>query len=163
MNKKISVKKTLPINKNAAEVWEVMGNQFADVHLWSTNFKASKAGGNSAFSGIDYSERITVTDRGETIQKLDSFDPIAFKLAYHISKGAPGIAKKASAIWSLEKEKDDKTNVVLEFNMEPKGFLGWLLSPLIKKGMGKSANEIAEDLKYYVENGTPHPRKLKKV
>ena len=75
-NKKISVKKTLPINKNAAEVWEVMGNQFADVHLWSTNFKASIAGGNSAFSGIDYSERITVTDRGGTIQNQIHLIPL---------------------------------------------------------------------------------------
>jgi hypothetical protein len=27
------------INKSISEVWDVMGNQFADVHLWSSNFK----------------------------------------------------------------------------------------------------------------------------
>lgn len=157
---KVQAIKELIIDKNIELVWEIMGNQFAQVHLWSTNFKDSKSGGSAKFSGIDYSERITQTNRGETVQELDAFDSINHSLAYHITKGAPGIAKRASAVWSLRGEGENKTKVVLEFNMETKGFLGALLSPLIKKGMGKSALEIAEDLKYYVENGNPHPRKV---
>tara|TARA_R110000744_G_scaffold320650_2_gene426811 strand:- start:996 stop:1538 length:543 start_codon:yes stop_codon:yes gene_type:complete len=161
LDKRIHVQKELVVNKKVEEVWEVMGNQFARVHLWSTNFKDSKPGGSSKFPGLDYSARITVTDRGETIQELDAFDTAEHSLAYHISKGAPGIAKQASAIWSLNSDEADKTIVVLEFNMETKGFLGFLMTPMIKMGMGKSAAEIAGDLKYYVENGTPHPRKVK--
>lgn len=160
LDKKIHVQKELVINKKVEEVWEVMGNQFAQVHLWSTNFKDSKPGGSSKFSGLDYSERVTLTDRGETIQELDSFDATTHALSYHITKGAPGIAKHASAIWSLNSDEANKTTVVLEFNMETKGFLGFLMTPMIKMGMGKSATEIAEDLKYYVENGKPHPRKV---
>ncbi len=158
---KIQVKKELGIEKRIEEIWEIMGNQFAQVHLWSTNFKESKPGGSSKFPGIAFSERITLTDRGETIQQLDCFEPTTHRLAYHISKGAPGIAKHASAVWSLNSDTSSKTTVVLEFRMETKGLLGFLLSPLIKKGMGKSATEIAEDLKYYAENGIPHPRKVK--
>ncbi|MEZ7930838.1 MAG: hypothetical protein QMC21_04870, partial [Flavobacteriales bacterium] len=37
--------------------------------------------------------RATITDRGETIQLLDSFDPRNYRLAYHITKGMPGITK----------------------------------------------------------------------
>lgn len=103
---------------------------------------------------------MTVTDRGETIQTLDSFETKSFSLTYHITKGAPGIAKVASAKWYLKNIEVGKTMVVLEFYMETKGLMGVILSPLINKGMGKSATEIAEDLKFYIENRKPHPRKL---
>lgn len=160
MDKKVQVSKDLSIRKSAEEVWEVMGNQFDQVHIWSTNFKESKPGGFEKFPGISFSERITITDRGETIQTLDSFDPVNYSLAYHITKGAPGIAKHASAVWSLKSEDANTTIVTLNFYMETKGILGFIMTPLIKKGMGKSAKEIAEDLKFYLENGRPSPRKL---
>lgn len=161
VDKKVSAQKELVINKNIDDVWEIMGTQFDQVHLWSTNFKESKAGGSAKFSSIPYSERITRTDRGETIQELDSFDPTTHTLTYHITKGAPGIAKYASAVWSLKSSGENETTVILAFKMETKGFFGFMMMPLIKKGMGKSALEIAEDLKHYAENGTPHPRKVK--
>jgi hypothetical protein len=136
------------------------GNQFAQVHLWSTNFLDSKPGGSPKYNELSYSERITITNRGETIQALDAFDPVNHSLSYHISDGLPGVAKHASAIWSLKSDKENKTTVVLEFNMETKGFLGFIMNPVIKMGIGKSA--IAEYLKHYVENGVPHPRKIAK-
>jgi hypothetical protein len=159
--KEIHVQQELFINKDVKSVWEVMGNQYAEVHKWSTNFKDSKPGGKAKFPALSYSERITQTGRGETVQALDKFDADNHSLAYHITKGAPGIAKHASAVWSLKKNSDASTNVILEFKMEPKGVMGFLMRPLIKKGMRKSALEIAEDLKHYVEKGQPHPRKLK--
>ena len=157
--KGINIKRELIINKNIEEVWNVMGLQFGEVHIWSTNFKTSKPGGMSKFPELDYSERITTTDRGETIQVLDSFDSSNYKLTYHITKGAPPIAKHASAVWSLVHEGNDKTKVIIEFNLITKGIMGFLMTPLIKIGIGKSAVEITEDLKYYLENGKPHPIK----
>ncbi|MFT5337090.1 MAG: hypothetical protein ACI9YL_001092 [Luteibaculaceae bacterium] len=159
MDKKVQVQKDLVIQKSVDEVWEIMGNQFDQVHLWSTNFKDSKPGGFEKFPGISFSERITITDRGETIQALDSFDPANYSLAYHITKGAPGIAKHASSVWSLKKEGPNACTVFIAFNMETKGLLGFMMTPLIKKGIRNSAKEIAEDLKYYLEHGTPSPLK----
>ena len=51
----MNVKAELTIEKNIGEVWEIMGNQFADVHKWSSNFKESKPGGPQKFEGINYS------------------------------------------------------------------------------------------------------------
>ena len=130
--KKIHIKSELTINKNTDDVWEVMGKQFGDVHLWSSNFKNSKPAGDKIFEGIDYSQRITLTDRGETIQVLDTFDSANYKLTYHSSKGLPEIAKTAVGIWSLKPIQNNQTMVVLEFNMESKNIIGYLLSPIIK-------------------------------
>jgi len=154
----IHVKRELTINKNINEVWDVMGKQFGEVHLWSSNFKDSKPGGNKHFDAIDYSYRATITERGETIQQLDVFDSNDYRLAYHITKGMPGIAKAANGEWSLKPAKNNQTTVVIVFDMEVKNILGYLLSPIIKLKITKGAEEIAEELKYYVENGKAHPR-----
>jgi hypothetical protein len=156
--RKIHVKRELTIDKNIDKVWEVLGKQFGEVHLWSSNFKDSKPGGDKKFDGIDYSYRATITDRGETTQLLDAFDAGNYRLAYHITKGMPGIAKSASGIWSLKPVENNQATVVIEFDMEVKNMLGYLLSPLVKLKIGKSADEIAEELKYYMENGKAQPR-----
>ncbi|MBT5855186.1 hypothetical protein HOH87_00950 [bacterium] len=156
----MNVIKELVINKDIESVWNVMGTQFADVHLWSSNFQDSKPGGTQKFEGLAYSSRVTLTGRGETIQELDSFDATNHRFSYHISKGIPSIVKTAVGIWALEPIGDIQSKLVLEFQMEPNGLLGTLLTPVIKKKFGKVASDIAEELKYYVENGTPHPRKV---
>lgn len=160
LEKQIHVKQELGINQNVEVIWEIMGKQFDEVHKWSSNFKNSKPGGKPKFPDLDYSQRLTITDRGETVQVLDSFDSDSYTLSYHITKGAPGIAKQAGAIWSLNIINPNKTKVVLEFKMVTQGLIGFLMTPIIKKGIKNSASEIAEELKYYVENGKPHPRKL---
>jgi hypothetical protein len=159
--RKIQVKRELTIHKNSEEVWRVLGEQFGEVHLWSSNFTDSKPGGEKRFKGIDYSYRATITDRGETIQLLDAFDSENYRLAYHITKGMPGVAKSATGVWSLKPLKSDQTTVSIEFEMEVKNILGYLLSPVIKLKIGKSAEEIAEELKCYMENGKAHPKNEK--
>jgi hypothetical protein len=149
------------INKSISEVWDVMGNQFADVHLWSSNFKDSKSGGQSKLDGLAYLHRITTTERGETIQELDAFSEADYSLTYHISKGAPEIAEKSNATWSLKQLSDDKTEVSLAFFLEPKAVVPAEMLAKIEMGLTKSATEMAEELKHYLENNTPHPRNLK--
>ena len=149
----------ITINKNINAIWEVMGNQFAQVHLWSSNFKDSKAGGSPKLSGLNYAHRVTLTDRGETIQELDEFDAENYSLTYHITKGAPEIAKYAGAVWSLTSLGQNTTLAVFEFILEPQDFIKEEMLPKIEMGLLKSANEIAEELKYYMEENKAHPRK----
>ncbi|MDB4286150.1 SRPBCC family protein [bacterium] len=156
----VHAKEEVLIEKDIEAVWEVMGSQYAQVHLWSSNFKASKPGGKPKLPGLDYLHRATQTTRGETLQELDEFDPVHHSLSYHITKGAPKIAKEASGIWSLKSMGPEKTRVVLEFHMATKGVLGLVMIPLIKKNIGKAAAQIGEELKYYMEKGKPHPRKV---
>ena len=154
---KIQAKSALMINKDIDSVWEVMGNQFAEVHIWSSNFSDSKPEGTPKLSNVDYLHRATVTERGVTLQELDEFDPQNYRLSYHISKGAPSIAAKAYATWSLYPEESGNTKVVLKFFIETTSFKGRLLSLLIKKKIKSAGDTIAEELKHYLETGKPHP------
>ncbi len=141
----MNVKAELTIEKSIREVWEIMGNQFADVHKWSSNFKESKPGGAQKFEGINYSLRETITDRGITIQVLETFDPKNFSLKYYISEGMPEIAKSAYSIWSLEAISSEKTLVALDFGMESKVSLNEEMKSKIKNGLNSFAMKIAAE------------------
>jgi hypothetical protein len=159
----VDVKQEMTINANIDSTWQVMGTEFSEVDLWCANFIKSEAGGIKKFNNIDYSTRVTVTPKGENTQELDDFDPINHVLKYHISKGKPGIAKEASAVWSLVDLGLNKTKVVLEFKFVAKGWIGLLMSGKVRSGINGTSTEIAEELKYYMENGTAHPRKIESL
>ena len=152
----MEIKVQVTINKPISEVWEVMGNQFGHAHLWSSNFNTSKPGGEAKFEGIDYSLRDTTTPNGNTIQELTEFDPKRYSLSYEITAGKPEIAKFVSSHWYLTAT-DNGTVVRMDTIMEPKMDLPEEMAKKIQMGLTASFNQLANELKYYVENGKPHP------
>jgi len=152
----------LTINKSIQEVWEVMGNQYGYADKWSSNFKTSKPGGEAKFSGLEYSLRDTTTDWGKTVQELTAFDSDKYSLSYVITKGAPEIAKMAGAKWSLVSESENLTTLSMNFNMEPKMPLTAEMETKLKMGLTESVKELAEELKFYLETGKPHPNNSNK-
>lgn len=73
----------------------------------------------------------------------------------------PFFVTKATNDWQLTKLDPQKTKLKIKMEAGLKGIIGWLMQPMMKKKMNKLGNELAEDFAYYVENGKPHPRKLK--
>ncbi|MFT4779280.1 MAG: hypothetical protein ACJAU0_002234 [Flavobacteriales bacterium] len=153
----MNVRAELTIEKPIGEVWGIMGNQFGDVHKWSSNFKESKPGGPQKFKDINYSLRETITERGITIQVLETFDPKNFILKYYITEGLPEIAKSAHSTWSLKQISADKTLVVMDFELEAKIPLNDIMASKIEMGLKDSATVLAGELKYFMETGKPHP------
>jgi hypothetical protein len=149
------------INGKVEDVWEIMGNQFAQVDKWSSNFFQSKAGGETLFEGLSYSHRDTITERGQTVQVLDLFDFKNYALSYHITIGMPPIASEAKARWWLSDIDGTKTNATFVFEMKPKNFLISIISPLIKRKISSAGKLIAAELKYFIEHKEAHPRNLK--
>ena len=152
----MEIKVEVMINKSIAAVWEVIGNQFGHAHVWSSNFKTSKPGGEPKFKGLGYSHRDTTTERGNTIQELTAFDPSNYSFSYEITKGAPAIAQRAASTWYL-KGAEQGTVVHMDTIMEPKMPLSPEMESKIQMGLTASFKQLAEELKYYVENGVPHP------
>ena len=149
---RIETQSTIIIDEKIDKVWETMGLNFADVHLWSSNFKTSKPEGIKKFEGINYSKRVTTTERGLTIQELDNFDNENFRLQYHITEGKPPIAKEALSNWYLEETPTSQTKAVFEFTMVTRGAKARLLSFIIKRKIQGSGDQIANELKAFIEN-----------
>lgn len=156
----LAFKEEVIIEASIEDAWEVMGNQFAEPHIWSTNFLTSVPGGDPKLEGLAYRHRATTTENGDNWQELDAFDPATHSLSYHISKGVPPVAKSAVGHWKLTKLTDNKTQLNVDFFLETKGLLGFIMSPIVSKKVGQSSDELMEEFKYYLENGKPHPRKL---
>ena len=152
----MEIKVQVTINRSISEVWEVMGNQFGHAHLWSSNFKTSKPGGEKKFDGLDYSHRDTTTPNGNTIQELTAFDATDHSLSYEITAGKPELAKFVSSHWYL-KETKEGTIAYMNSVMVPNMELPAEMEAKIQMGLTASFNQLANELKYYVENGKAHP------
>jgi hypothetical protein len=157
----MEIKVKVKINKSIDEVWKVMGDQFGEAHLWSSNFKTSKPGGEKKFEGIGYSLRDTTTPNGNTIQELKEFDAENYSLQYEIIAGKPEIAKFVSSHWYL-KESEEGTIAFMDSVLEPKQELPQEMTSKIQKGLTASFQTLADELKFYIEEGKPHPNNLKK-
>lgn len=153
-------KEEVVIHKNIDDVWEVLGNQFTEPHIWATNFLTSKPDGSPKIKGLTYLHRATTTESGDNWQELDTFEPNNFSLSYHISKGIPPIAKKGIGTWKLTKINERETRLNVNFILETKGLPGLVMSPIVSKKVSQASKEIVEEFKFYVENGQPHPRKI---
>ena len=82
------------------------------------------------------------------IEFLDT--PIVFPLVQNV------------ADFSLSEQGENKSevNFTVTSTLRP---LGFILYPIIKLGFRTFVKQIMEELKFYVENGTPHPRKVKAI
>jgi hypothetical protein len=140
LEKRVTIKQELSIDKNIEAVWEVMGNHFAKVHLWSSNFYDSKLGGDASFEGITFFNRITITERGETIQTLDVFNPNTHSMSYHITKGMPGIGFQAP---DLEIVRNEFKNTSLIYLGEGSHFLHEDFPHEIGEGIANWYNKIS--------------------
>ena len=151
--------KKITIDKPVEEVWEVLGNQFGQISNWASIISESKVYGESKLNGVNYSIRETNTIKGITKQEITSFEPKKHSLSYKSISGTPPIIKEVRAHWTLAKNDSNTTSLVMDFTADMKG-LGFILAPIVKKKLGKIGDDLLEELKYYVENGKQHPRKI---
>ena len=158
----MKIVKNLEINKRIVAVWEVLGNQFADIAKWSSLIEKSEVSGDPKIPGVNFSIRSTQTTAGPTMQELTSFNPEQHSLSYKAISGTPFFFKSVNAKWSLSEASGEKTHLVLDFEVKFKGLFG-ILSPVIKLKLGKVGDELLDDFKYYVENGKAHSRKVMSI
>jgi hypothetical protein len=153
------IRKEIEINSSIENAWKVLGHDFAHPSRWASAVNHSEGQGKPIAS-IECDERACQTTMGRLREKLTHYSDKEFSLGYDITEGLPAFVKSGKNAWSLEKAGPQKT--VLHMKMELV-FKGWakILAPLLQPKMSQAAQELGEDFAYYVEHGTPHPRKLK--
>ena len=155
-----TISREVTINKSIEDVWEVLGNQFGAISNWASVISESKVYGASKLKGLTYSQRETNTTQGITVQEMTSFNPEQYSLSYKTVSGTPFFIKNMNAKWGLSKKNDGSTQLNMNIDIETKGILGFILTPIVKVKLGKLGDELVDDLKYFMENGNPHPRKI---
>ena len=156
------------VNADADKVWGVFAHGFNDAYKWmaSVNHSFAKNNGES-FEGCQSEGRVCeLSPDGKGIKASEQF------LAYSEENktatiridflDAPSFfpVKFNTLEFSLKEIDGGKSEMTWKFCSNIK-LLGFVLWPLLRLGFGKFIEDIMEELKFYVETGNPHPRKIK--
>jgi hypothetical protein len=160
--------KTATVNASADKVWEVFAHGFNDAYKWMASVPHSYAQSNGElFDGAHSDGRVCeLTTKPDGIKASEQF------LAYNEENKTATVkidfvdtpsffpVKFNTLDFSLEETADGQSKMTWKFRstIKPLAFLMW---PILRKGFGTFVEQIMEELKFYVENGTPHPRKIK--
>ena len=155
-------KKETIINKPIHEVWEILGNQYGEAYQWASGLYHSKAIGEPRLEGAACNNRDCETSQGKIKEVIRDFDPQNHVLAYEVIEGFPFFIDMALNTWTLT-EKDNTTKVNMHLVMKTKGFVGALMTPMMKLQMNGVLKNVMDDFKYFVEKGQPSPRKAKEI
>jgi len=160
--------KTLKVKSSTDKVWEIFAHGFNDAHKWMASVPHSYAQTNGeSFDGAHSDGRVCELSPDQNGMKAsEKF------LAYNEDNKTATVqidfvnapfffpVKFNTLDFSLREIDDDQSEMTWKFrsNIKPLGLLLW---PLLRIGFGKFVGEIMEELQFYVENGKPHPRKVK--
>ncbi len=151
--------KQVSINASAEKVWETVGRDFADVGVWATAVSHSTA--NDKLPTVDGSPvggRLCETSFGTASEEFTAYDDD--KMSYSF-KGVfeSKMFTDVTNTMVLTSIDADTTEVQITPALKLT-LLGKLLSPMIRMMVSKTTDEILDDMKYFIENGKPSPRKL---
>ncbi len=151
--------KQITVNASAEKVWDILGRDFANISVWSTAVSHSIA--NDKLASVNNSPvggRFCDTSFGKISEEFTAYDDakktFSFKGVFDSRMFKSVI--NTSGLTSID---ENTTEVSFGPNIEL-SFIGTLMYPMIRMMLSKAVDVILDDLKYYVENGKPSPRKL---
>lgn len=155
--------KTDQINAPIDKTWNTLGPHYAQVSNWASAVYASKARtGTPKVESAPVAGRVCQTSLGPFVETLETYDPKTHKIAYSAtSDKMPSFMNGLNNSWQLTALTPDVTEVRIELNADIAFPFSVLVGWMMKRKFNKALNDSMEDLKYYLENNKPHPRKIK--
>ncbi len=151
--------KQVSVNASADKVWDVLGRDFANIGVWSTAVSNSVA--NDELPSVNNSPvggRVCETSIGKISEEFTAYDDANKTFSF---KGVFGSMLFKSVTNTAELKSIDENTTVVHITPDIKlSFFGTLMFPIIKMQLSKLTDQVLDDLKYYVENGKPSPKKI---
>ena len=154
----------ITINAPVGKVWQVLAEDFAAIGKWSSGVDYSEGSG-AGINGSKHTERackISAVGFSDTKERILQYDKNR-TLRYSLYHGLPGFVISAENTWTLEEINSNTTRIVGQTEMHVKGVMGFLFRGMMRNNLNRVLAEMAEEVKHYIENGTPHPHKLKAI
>lgn len=164
---KIEFPATITINAPAERVWHIVAHEFANIGTWATAIPNS-----SGLADLPVPENAHVGGRAcqaaipgfSTVhERFTYYDEANMRFGYAAIAGLPGFMQRAENNWSVRALTPEQSEVQIRGEMELYDPWGWFLGPLLQMQMGRTGKRTIEELKYYIETGQPHPRKVRSV
>ena len=161
----MQVKKCTTIRAPFDRVWSVVGTRFTEADHWASSVYHSEprdAGpppGDAPVSGRGC--RTSIGDVRETVLR---FDESAGVLQYTAQADKmPGFVRGLVADWKVTPADDERTEVAMTLNVDLAAPFSFMMPPMMRLQMGPLLKKTLQELKHFIEQGTPHPRKLKQL
>lgn len=155
------------VTASADKVWRVFADEFDDAYKWMASiphsygqpngeqFDGAESAGrvcelNGDSKGLKASEKFLAYDQAAktcTVRVDFLNTPVVFPVQYN------------TVNFSVVELGADESEVTWEFHSEIKTW-AYLIWPLVRIGFGVFIGQIMDELKFYVENDAPHPRKI---
>ncbi|MEM1249264.1 MAG: SRPBCC family protein [Acidobacteriota bacterium] len=159
----LHIERGLTIRAPLEDVWKTTAEDFDRIDRWDGNVRTAQKLDSPPPEGAPVGGRTCQMYRGASIvERLVEYDPSTYRLAYRVEEGLPGFVALATNHWS-HSEVEEGTLLELRLELETRGPLGVLMSLPLRLQMGKVLGRALEELKFFVETGSPHPRKVARV
>ena len=162
--------KKMTVSASRDKIWEIFAHDFNNAYSWMASvpksyhqsngelFDGAKTDGRvceltTKPGGMKASEQFLAYDEAKQTAtvKIDFVDtPSMFPVRYNMLE------------FSMNAVSEEQTEMIWKFRSKIKP-LAYIIYPLVRKQFSTFVFEIMEELKHYVENGTPHPRKVKSI
>jgi len=154
---------SIVIDAPAEAVWQVVAHRFDRMGDWATAIRSSTAqpvgesmvdapvAGRVCHTGIRAVPHVTET--------IVAYDEDARTLTYQATDGLPAFISLARNRWQVTALDAGRSEVSFAAQLEVRGLRGRLARWLLLRQVGRSGRHVLEDLKHYVEHGTPSTRK----
>lgn len=144
-------------------VWQVVAGRFDRIGEWATAIPASAACPvPRPVAGAPVPGRVCRTGVAlvpEVTETIVAFDDAARTLTYEATAGMPAFVTLARNRWQVTAEAGRRTRVSFAAELRVRGPLGCLARWWLLAQVGRTGRHLLDDLKHYVEHGTPSPRK----
>ena len=155
----MKLNKSIQINAPASVVWHLIAHEFQNVSKWSSSVTHSEeVTGRIILEDADVSGRVCKSPYGDQIEAFTHFDEDGMTFTYE-PEGQTFIVPRAANTWKVEAMGDGACVVSLNLEVELLPVIGILVHIPLQIFLRKVLRENMEELKYYVETGTVHPRK----
>jgi hypothetical protein len=164
----------ITIEAPADAVWDLVGRRFDRIGDWATAIPASTAIVSTpsgaaptripaAATPADAPVAGWVCHTGirllpEVTETIVAYDDTARTLTYPAS-GLPAFVATARNTWTVTPLDERRTRVCLHAQFDTRGMLGVLARWAILIQVGRTSRHLPDDLRHYLEHGTPSPRK----
>jgi hypothetical protein len=154
------------IQAPADTVWQVVGAQFDRIGEWATAIPASTAApAGPTTAGAPVAGRVCHTGVRlvpHVTETIIGYDAAGRTLTYQAS-GMPAFVTTARNRWHITPIGDNASRVTYAGQFETRGIVGRLARWWILALINRTGRHVLDDLKHYIETGTPSPRKQRQL
>jgi hypothetical protein len=158
---RVDLRADIVIDAPAAAAWAVLGERFGQIGDWATPITNSYVDGELTVGAVRTCQfsGFGPFKPGAIQERLVEFDPGAMTLAYESVEGIPSFVKSARNRWTIEPRSAASCLVRTHATLELQGPLR-LLQFVVAHRLQADGARVLDELRYQVEHGRPHPRKL---